>query len=174
MKRYDAQIKQMRYRSCVSQFTAASPNSKASSTAMASSTDGMRHGLISERIMMTIWQVNVGKHFGEDCWTDLDEVTTRALEVSWREGHQVPLTVDKWPNYKYFVGVQLQQTNETTGKERSLRRLLILVQDLSEQEASSQGSLMNVWRERRNVRVVVGRRMGGMAKPGYKRRVHIE
>ena len=145
MKRYGAQIKQMRYRSCVSQFTAASPNSKASSTAMASSTDGMRLGLISERIMMTIWQVNVGKHFGEDCWTDLDEVTTQALEVSWREGHQVPITVDKWPNYKYFVGVQfdvpvLKQTNETTGKERSLRRLLILVQDLSEQEASSQGS----------------------------------
>ena len=135
----------MRYRSCVSQFTTASPNSKASSTAMASSTDGMRLGLISERIMMTIWQVNVGKHFGEDCWTDLDEVTTQALEVSWREGHQVPITVDKWPNYKYFVGVQfdvpvLKQTNETTGKERSLRRLLILVQDISEQEASSQGS----------------------------------
>ena len=136
----------MRYRSCVSQFTAASPNSKASSTAMASSTDGMRLGLISvsERIMMTIWQVNVGKHFGEDCWTDLDEVTTQALEVSWREGHQVPITVDKWPSYKYIVGVQfdvsaLKQTNETTGKERSLRRLLILVQDLSEQEASSQG-----------------------------------
>ena len=112
---------------------------------MASSTDGMRLGLISERIMMTIWQVNVGKHFGEDCWTDLDEVTTQALEVSWREGHQVPITVDKWPNYKYFVGVQfdvpvLKQTSETTGKERSLRRLLILVQDLSEQEASSQGS----------------------------------
>ena len=48
---------------------------------MASSTDGMRLGLIRERIMMNIWQVNVGKHFGEDCWTDLDEVTTRALEV---------------------------------------------------------------------------------------------
>ena len=111
---------------------------------MASSTDGMRLGLISERIVMTIWQVNVGKHFGEDCWTDLEEVTTRALEVSWREGHQVPITVVKWPKYKYFVGVEfnvpvLKQTNETTGKERSLRRLWILVQDLSEQEASSQG-----------------------------------
>ena len=62
---------------------------------MASSTDGMRLGLISERIMMTIWQVNVGKHFGEDCLTDHDEVTTQALEVSWREGHQVPITVDR-------------------------------------------------------------------------------
>ena len=128
----------MRYRSCVSQFTAASPNSKASSTAMASSTDGMRLGLISERIMMTIWQVNVGKHFGEDCWTDLDEVTTRALEVSWRNGAQVPVTVDEWPNYVYFVGAQLKQTNVTTTKQRSLRRLMILDQD-HEQEASLPG-----------------------------------
>ena len=112
---------------------------------MASSTDLMRRGLFTQVIMKTKWQVNVGKHFGEDCWTDLDEVTTRALEVSWRNGAQVPVTVDKWPNYKYFVGVQfnvpvLKQTNETTGKERFLRRLLILVQDHSEQESSSQGS----------------------------------
>ena len=76
--------------------------------------------------------------FGEDCWTDLDEVTTRALEVSWRNGAQVPVTVDEWPNYVYFVGAQLKQTNVTTTKQRSLRRLMILDQD-HEQEASLPG-----------------------------------
>ena len=111
---------------------------------MASSTDGMRLGLIRERIMMNIRQVNVGKHFGEDCWTDLDEVTIQALEVSWREGLQLTITVDKWPNHTYFVGMQfevpvLKQTNETTGTERTLRSMLILAQDHEHSEQA--GSL---------------------------------
>ena len=129
----------MRYRSCVSQFTAASPNSKASYTAMASSTDRIRWGHSAQVIMKTIWQVNVGKHFGEDCWTDCDEDTTRAMEDSWRESHQVPLTLDKWPNYVSFAERQLKQTNVTTKKQRSLRRLMILSQDDEQEEASLPG-----------------------------------
>ena len=105
---------------------------------MTSSTDRMRRGLWTHVIMTTKWQVNVGKHFGEDCWTDFDEVTTLALEASWRNGHQVPVTVDEWPNYVYFVGSQLKQTNLTTNKQRSLRRLMILDQD-QEQEDSKPG-----------------------------------
>ena len=95
---------------------------------------GSQGGLWTHVNMTTKWQVNVGK----DCWTDLDEVTTRALEVSWRNGAQVPVTVDEWPNYVYFVGAQLKETNVTTTKQRSLRRLMILDQD-HEQEASLPG-----------------------------------